>query len=581
MLKACAFLFVLVSLVCCVKKRDLSQNTVISHIGVVPESLHPLNKSSSAKNIIQYYTQRYIHITDVRTFKQIPILAKNLPDTVGDMKTFSFELIKKAKWDDGTSILGEDVVFSVKMLICPLTNNPGHRSIYSVVFEDVWVDENNPRKVYYRSKELDYGAKNIFQGICILQKSFWDKNGIVNNIPLKGIDNHTFSKDEKRWFETFNGHEYSFKPSKIVGAGPYQVSEYVLGSYVTLVKKQNHWTKGDTCIFNYAYPDKIIFREINDKTAIKLALMNQKLDVVFSIGPKTVNKLNKKDYFRENYYTTEKNRFVYSYLGLNMKPDESKYKPLFVDKKVRRAFAHAIPVNEIIEVIFKGNASRQVSNTSPFNYRYNNDLKPIEFDLEKAKKLLSKAGWTDSDGDHILDKEVNGENIKFEFKFSYMAGSSGPKDIFLIIKENLKKIGILAIGNPMEFATFYNKAQKHDFQVMAGGWSSGSSYSNPNQLWSMANWENQGYNFTGFGDLRSDSLIKEINRNIDEEKHLASHKAFQKRLYDDQPYVFLVSPKKSLIIHKRFTNPIGYMEDPSVLINTLKLRDEYKQKATY
>ena len=112
---------------------------------------------------------------------------------------------------------------------------------------------------------------------------------------------------------------------------------------------------------------------------------------------------------------------------------------------------------------------------------------------------------------------------------------------------------------------------------MAGGWASGSSYSNPDQLWSVANWENQGYNFTGFGDASSDSLIKEINININEEKHLQAHRAFQKRLYDEQPYVFLISPKKSLVIHNRFENPVGYMEDPSILLNTLKLKAEFKQ----
>ena len=81
-----------------------------------------------------------------------------------------------------------------------------------------------------------------------------------------------------------------------------------------MVKKKNHWTEGDTCLFNQAHPDKIIFREINDPTAIKLALMNQKLDAVFSIGTKTVSKLNKKDYFRENYYTVDKNKIVYDIL---------------------------------------------------------------------------------------------------------------------------------------------------------------------------------------------------------------------------------------------------------------------------
>jgi peptide/nickel transport system substrate-binding protein len=159
-----------------------------------------------------------------------------------------------------------------------------------------------------------------------------------------------------------------------------------------------------------------------------------------------------------------------------------------------------------------------------------------------------------------------------------MTGSSSAKEVFLTVKENFKKIGVIAMGNPMEFATFYNKAQKHDFELMAGAWVSGSGYSDPDQLWSTKNWENQGYNFTGFGDASSDSLIRQIIINIDEEKHLSAHRAFQKRLYDDQPYIFLLSPQKTLVIHKRFENSAGYMESPSILINTLKLKEEYKTK---
>lgn len=546
-------------------------------MATIPDSMHPLNKDSGPKKIITHYTQRYIHITDVRNFKQIPILAKELPDTIGDLQTFYFELRDDIKWDDQSYLKGEDVVFSVKMMISPLTNNPGKRSIYTKVFDDVWLDKNNPNKVYYRSKKIDYGAKTIFQEIPILQKEFWDKNDVLASIPIKGIEKIKFTDDQKRWFETFNGHEYSYVPSEIVGLGAYQVTEYKLGSHVTLEKKRNHWSKDDTCIYNWAYPDKIIFKGISDPTATKLALLNQKIDCAYKIGPRTVSKLNKKDYFRENYYTVSKDMFVYTYLGLNMKPDLNKFKPLFTDRKVRRAFAHAIPVDEIIDVVFKGNASRQVANISPYNYRYNDSLKPINYDLNKARFLLAEAGWVDTDGDHILDKVINGEKVPFSFKYSYMSGSVASKEVFLIVKDNLNKLGIEAKGNPMEFAVFYMNAQNHDFEVMSGAWGSGSGFSDPGQLWNVSNWENKGYNFTGFGDASTDSLIREANENIDEEKHIAAVRAFQKKLYDEQPYIFMVSPRKSVVIHKRFYNTVGYMEDPSVLINTLKLKEEFKK----
>ncbi|MCB0410519.1 MAG: hypothetical protein KDD29_09895, partial [Flavobacteriales bacterium] len=55
----------------------------------------------------------------------------------------------------------------------------------------------------------------------------------------------------------------------------------------------------------------------------------------------------------------------YSYIGLNMKPDGVEFKPYFTDKKVRRAIAHLVPVDEIIDVIVQGKAIRQIANISP------------------------------------------------------------------------------------------------------------------------------------------------------------------------------------------------------------------------
>ena len=80
------------------------------------------------------------------------------------------------------------------------------------------------------------------------------------------------------------------------------------------------------------------------------------------------------------------NRYGISYIGLNMKPDGIKHKPFFIDKKVRRAIAYTIPIDEIIEVMLHGKATRQASNISPLKKTYNDTLILIPLDIEKAKK---------------------------------------------------------------------------------------------------------------------------------------------------------------------------------------------------
>ena len=82
-------------------------------------------------------------------------------------------------------------------------------------------------------------------------------------------------------------------------------------------------------------------------------------------------KLREREYFNNNYDSDFLDRYGISYIGLNMKPDGIKHKPFFVDKKVRRAVAHMIPIDEIIEVMMHGKANRQASNVSPLKKTYN------------------------------------------------------------------------------------------------------------------------------------------------------------------------------------------------------------------
>ncbi|HRP60844.1 MAG TPA: ABC transporter substrate-binding protein, partial [Vicingus sp.] len=324
-----------------------------------------------------------------------------------------------------------------------------------------------------------------------------------------------------------------------------------------------------------AYPEKIIFKIINDDAAAYLAIKNQQIDVSTYLGTTKLLKLKNIDYFNENYHAEFMPQYSYSYIGLNMKPDGIEHKPFFVDKKVRRAIAHLVPVQEIIDVINKGKAIRQVSNISPLQKAYNHDLKLIELDVEKAKKLLDEAGWIDTDGDNIRDKEVNGQRIPFSFKLSYISGAAATKEMILMIKESMYKAGVDVIPTPMDFTLFYKNAYDHKFDAMAGGWGGSASYSDPIQLWHTESWANKGSNFTGFGDAESDSLIRLGNTSLDPEKHIAAVKALQKKIYDDQPYVFLYSNTRKIAIHKRFDNANMYNERPGVILGNLKLKPEF------
>ena len=576
-LKIILIITAIISLDSCVEKRDLSQNTVIAHISSNPDGLHPFNDNAANRSYIFEYTQRTLIKLDLKTLELIPYLITELPIVSEDGLEYTYELRDGIKWDDGTPLTVDDIIFTTKIQLCPLTNNTQIRSNYTTVIKGVKKDSSNPSKFIMTAKQLHVNNKTIFREIYIQQKSFWDPNGVLDNLTFEEIHAKDFKSTDKLndWFNNLNKGDNSFVPEKLVGLGPYQVSEFVVGSYIKIVKKKNWYGDNSKLIYDKNYPDEIVFKIIQDEAATYLAVKNQQIDLTTRIGTSKLLKLQELDYFNENYHSDFIDQYSYSYIGLNMRPDGIEFKPFFTDKDVRRAMALLVPLDEIIDVIAKGQAIRQVSDVSPLKKSYNHDLKLIDFNPDKAKKILDEAGWIDTDGNNIRDKIVNGEKIQFSFNLSYMSGNPALKEIGLMIKEAMYRAGIEAKPNPMDFTLFYKNAYDHKFDAMIGAWSASASYEDPMQLWHTQSWATKGSNFTGFGDAESDSLIALANRSLIEAEHIDALRALQKKIYDEQPYIFLFSIKRKVLIHKRFDNANMYNEKPGVIINNLKLNPNY------
>ena len=559
----------------CVKERDLTKNTVVAHILSQPDGLHPCNDNSVMRSFIFNYTQKFIVGMDLESLENIPVLSENLAEISEDGLSYTFKIKDGIKWDNGEPFTAEDVEFSTKATLCHLTNNAQIRSNYSTVIKSIQLYDNDPLKFTMHAQGVHVNNKIIIGGITMMQKSYWDPNGILDKLSFDQIISRNFTESEEisDWFNAFNHADNGYQPDKLVGLGPYQVDEWVPSQYITIVRKDNWWGKDSESIYDKALPEKIIFKVIREDASAYLALKNQELDATTSVGTVKLMKLQEREYFNNNYHSEFKDRYAYNYIGLNMKPDGIKNKPFFVDQKVRRAMAYLTPVDEIIEVMVHGKASRQAAQISHLKSTYNDTLKLIPLDIEKAKELLTEAGWVDSDGDNIRDKVINGEKIKFKFKLSYMT-SPITKEIVLMIKESMYKAGVVADPTPMDFSLFYKNAQDHNFEAMLGGWGGSASYSNPMQLWHTSSWASKGSNFCGFGDAASDALINLANSSLDSAAHTEALWRLQARIYNDQPYVFLYSTKNKIAIHKRFDNRNTYFERPGLMLNNLKLNSE-------
>lgn len=182
---------------------------------------------------------------------------------------------------------------------------------------------------------------------------------------------------------------------------------------------------------------------------------------------------------------------------------------------------------------------------------FNPNLPTIEFNPEKAKQLLKEAGWQDSDGNGILDKNING--IKTEFKFTYLLNTNeSRKQTILVIADALKKIGIIAEIQTLEWSVFLEKIKKHEFDALMGAWVLTDYPPDQYQLYHSSQSKNDGSNYGSYSSRLADSLMEAYRSEFDETKRIEISMQIQKVLYDDQAYTFLWTPKAKYVYAERF-----------------------------
>jgi peptide/nickel transport system substrate-binding protein len=564
------------------KANQNKENVVVYHTIGEPDGMHPTNDNSSPRSEINTYTQIFLISADIKNNQPLPYLAEKLPEISEDGKTYTYTLRSDMKWDDGTPVSAEDVIFTYKANRCPLTNNP-HAKPYLESIIDISVDKADKNKVIFAMKEKYILNVWMHTDFPILQKKFHDPNNTLEKYPFQKFNDPKFNSEAEKelagWAKNFNDPRYSRDMKFLNGAGPYMISAWEPGQTMTLSKKKSHWSEGKTGLYDAAYPDKMIFVVNREPNSYRLEFKKQKYDASTYIEVKALLELEKSKDFTDNFNYAFMPTHSYNYIAVNMKPDGVKHKKLFTDVKVRRALAMLCPYDDMNKITYGGKAKRITVPISPFKQEYNQDLKPIAYDLEGAKKLLAEAGWKDADGDGILEKKVDGEILKMEFSIGYMSTAPSWKDLATIAAEGFYKAGIKATAVPLDFNVAIDNLKNHDFDMLVSAWQGIAVPEDHEQVWSTKSWETKGSNFVGWGNAQTDALIDSMRHELDETKRYAMSRRFQQKIYDDQPYIFLFSSIRRIAINKKFGAQEMYYDRQAILLNQFQLTGAIQKPA--
>ena len=228
--------------------------------------------------------------------------------------------------------------------------------------------------------------------------------------------------------------------------------------------------------------------------------------------------------------------------------------PLWGDTAVRVALTKAIDRKKIIKDLLTSDKTGEsygresVSTITPELCKaHANDIEPFGYNPEEAKAELAALGWTDSDGDGILDKDGKA------FSFTLETNSENPRraDAAIIIQANLKQIGVEVQIEKLEFNTFSEKHRNRDFHASLGGWSAGL-FVDPAVIWGDPD-END-FNFIAYDNEEVQALIEKGLSTPDPDDAAPIWREVQEKIYAEQPYTFLYWRDEIVGLHERFEN---------------------------
>lgn len=422
-------------------------------------------------------------------------------DVSDDGLTITFFLRKNVLWHDGTPFTAEDVRFTYETILDPAKGCP-----YISGFIDIkGIDVVDPYTIRFQYGQPYAPALSKF-GMGIIPEHIFKGRDIKNSPFLR----------------------------KPVGTGPYKFSKWLSGQYIILEANPDYY-EGAPGIKYYVY------RIIPDQAVSFLELVAGGVDSMVLNPYQYVYRSDTRE-FKDSIEKYKYLSHSYSYIGYNLND------PVLADKRVRQALSYAVNRSEIIDSVLLGLGEEC---TGPFlkgTPYYSDKAREYAYDPEKAKRLLNSAGWNDSDGDGVLDK--NGEDLYI--KLVTNQGNQVREDAATIVQKNWSDIGVRTDIQIIAWAAFLDQfINKRKFQAVMLGWSLPVD-PDPYSVWHSSAMAKGGLNFVSYSNADVDELIEMGRREFMTEKRAEIYNKIHDIIAEDAPYTFLYLPYATPAINKRF-----------------------------
>ena len=451
-----------------------------------------------------------------------PVLVTEMPSLENggiseDGTVLTINLRDDIQWSDGTPITSADFVFTYEMMMSD-ANSPLQRAPYDVVAS---VEAPDPTTVVVTFFE-PYApwAATLYQWVLpehVLRPVF-EADGTLDNA------------------------EWNRNPT--VGSAAYVFDTWQVGSFVRFVRNDNYYNAP-------ANIDTVVVSVVPDDQAYLAGLKNEDFDVgtfiAFSDIPELEATGNVTIDIRPSGYNE----------GWFLNVREGLGHPALQDVRVRKALAMGFNRWQITEDLLLGYTYPSASYWENMPAA-NPEIEPYPYDPEMAAQLLDDAGWVDTNGDGIRDKDGVELVLRFVTNMRQIR-----MDVQVVAQQALAElgVGIEIINYPSDifFNSFADGGPTAIGDYDIGQWSSSVFFPDPEVTRFRCDQipteeKPVGGNWSGTCDPELDALFAEQARTVDYDARMAIFHQIDAKMYELATWIGIWYDADVWVINNRIQN---------------------------
>jgi len=433
-----------------------------------------------------------------------------------DGLTLTYHLRRGVKWQDGVPLTAKDVIFT---------------------WHAIMNDKSNVQVRTGYDKIASIDAPDDYTVVVHMQQRFSPIvayfMGIEGGGPI--LPAHVLAQ-----YPDMNKVPFNAKP---IGAGPFQVSDWVHGDHLTLIANPTYWRGAPKL-------HQIIYKWIADNTTIMTQLKTGETDAWFRADPGLYPQLKN----IPGHTTLVSPYSIFGHLDFYVGD------PVVGDVRVRRAVADAIDRAKLIHDATHDVYTASNSDQPPFSWAYDPDLPSTAQNQPAARALLDQAGWkVGPDGIRVKDGQ------RLTIQLSYVGGQIVAQAIGAILQQELKEVGIALTQKQYTSATFFSAAgnggilNTHKYQMAYFGWINGVD-PDDSSLYLSSEIPPTGQNSLWWVDPKVDTLEHDALTTFDQERRKRDYWGIQEELVNEVPTIILFAERRVDVFTDHFK---GFIPSPA------------------